>query len=105
MRVKNYGDLSEHVFNEIETNLDNIKEILVGDTYSPASTVIEIDLKKLLHQAVMSKLAEMGAINNMAYNKEGYSNGLAIDLEEIKIRVENKRMVVYTTRGDIGEIE
>ena len=60
MRVKNYGELSEKVFNEIENNLDNIKEILVGDTHSPASTVIKIDLKSLLHQAVMGKLEEMG---------------------------------------------
>jgi hypothetical protein len=105
MRVKNYGDLSEHVFNEIENNLDNINEVLVGDTYSAASTVIEIDLKSLLHQAVMGKLGEMGVVNNREYSKEGYSNGLAIDLDEIKIEIENGRMIVYTTRGEIGEIE
>lgn len=105
MRVKNYGELSEHVFNQIEDNLDNIKEVLVGDTYSPSSTVIKIDLKSLIHQAVIGKLGEMGSINNKGYNREGYSNGLAIDFEEVKITVDNGRMVVYTTRGEIGKIE
>lgn len=105
MRVKNYGKLSEHVFNEIENNLENIKEIIVGDTYSPSSTVIKIDLKSLLHKAVMAHLGDLGSINNQDWNREGYSNGLAVDLEEIKIGIDNNRMVVYTTRGEIGTID
>ncbi len=104
-RPKNYGELSEHIFNEIEDNLENINEVLVGDSYSPASTVININLTSLIHQAVIGKLGEMGSINNREYSREGYSNGLAIDLDEIKTRVENGRMVIYTTRGNIGQIE
>ena len=105
MRPKNYDELSEHVFDQVENNLNNITEILVGDTYSPVSEIIDIDLKKLLHKYILVKLGELGSINNREYNVEGYSNGLAIDLDEIKIRFENKRMMVYTTRGDIGETE
>lgn len=104
MRTKNYGDLSEYVFDEVGKNIENINEVIVGDTFSPASTAIKIDLKSLLHQAIMYRLGEMGSINSREYNREGYSNGLAIDLEEIKVKIDNGRMVVYTVRGEIGEI-
>lgn len=105
MRAKNYGDLSAHVFNEVEKNLGNITEVLVRDTYSPATEIIDIDLKSLIHKAIMAKLGDFGSINNREFNREGYSNGLAIDLEEIKIRIDNQKMFVSAVRGDIAEIE
>ena len=96
--MKNYGELSGIIFKEIDGNIEKITEVLVGDTYSPASTVIKIDLKSLLHKAIMAQLGELGSVNNSDYNRDGYEDGLAIDLKEVKIAIDNERMVVYVTR-------
>ncbi len=95
--MKNYGELSGQIFNMIG-NIEKITEVLVGDTYSPASTVIKIDLKLLLHKAIMAQLGELGSVNNSDYNRDGYIDGLAIDVKEVKIAIDNERMVVYVTR-------
>ena len=100
MKVKNFNELSDAVYSAVDHNLPHIKEVLVGDTFNPSSTVIELDMRRLLHDAVISRLSEMGAVNNNPFNIDGYKNGLHIDFSELNIRFENGRLVFYTTRKE-----
>ena len=60
--------------------------------------VIELDINRLLHDAIVSNLADIGAINKSGFNRGGYRDGLAIDFGELNTRFENGRLVIYTTR-------
>ena len=45
MKVKNYQELSEKVYEAVEQNLHNLKEVIVGDTYSPTSNSYRVRYK------------------------------------------------------------
>ena len=98
MKPENYTELSEAVYSAIDRNLNHIKTVLVGDTLNPSSTVIELDMCRLLHDAVIARLSDMGVVNSASYEKNGYVDGLSIDFSELNIRFEDGRLVFYTTR-------
>ena len=98
MKVKNYTELSEKVYDAVDHNLSHIKEVLVGDTLNPSSTVIELDMVRLLHDAVIARLSDMGVVNSASYERNGYIDGLSVDFSELNIRFENGRLTFYTTR-------
>lgn len=100
---KNYGDVSKNVYNQIESLESSLKtgditEILVSDTSSPASTVIKIDIVKLLHSAVMGELHKNGVIKTNSFDDSKYMNGLNINVENIEFDAIGNRLNVHVER-------
>jgi len=99
MKPKNYGELTEGIFNEIEKNLDELKEIAVGDSLNPATVIIKADLKTLIFHAIVGRLAENGVVKgNGLSDDEKFQKGVAINLEDVVIDFKGGRLMVYTQR-------
>ena len=100
---KNYGDVSKNVYNQIESIESSLKtgditEILVSDTSTPASTVIKIDMVKLLHSAVMEELHKNGVIKTNSFDDSKYMNGLNINVQNIEFDAIESRLNVHVER-------
>ncbi len=98
IRPKNYGVLSSTVYNAVESKINDIEVIAISDSSRPATQIIELDMVKLLHQAVMGYLSEQGVTKINASENDNYMNGLNTNLDELFIDVKDGRMRVHVVR-------
>ena len=96
-RPKNFGSLSREIYNTVNQQFSNIKEIAVSDSSSPVTQIIELDMVKLLHGALMGKLSELG-VTKLNSESEAYMNGLNINLDSIEVDIQDGRMRIHIQR-------
>lgn len=94
----NYMSISKECFQAVKENSGDITKIIVSDDVKIGSAVIEVDINKLLHVAVMSELMRNGVIAHNSADNPNYENGVNVDFTGLEVKVVGKQMTIKSKR-------
>ena len=99
-QAQNVGSVIKAVFAAVQNvNLDEVTEVKITDSISNTATVISIDLRRLIQNAIMIQLEEKQVLRGGHEEGAKWKNGIAANLESIECTTNGKTLVIATQRN------
>lgn len=94
-KLKNYGQLVNFIDLHLPYNLSGINQVNISDTTTARTTVIPLNLRKLVIDSILRSVTSQGAIGQ---HEELHSNGIANDLDHVIAEQIEGSFIIRTVR-------